>query len=179
MFTLAALEAMHIPKILAAEGGAWWRRDALYWTKCLEEQALGHRTAVVAADASGIIGYSYLNWHSQYPRFRTQKIPEISDLRVADRHRRLGIATAMIAHFDGLARQARCRAIGIGVGMYGGYGPAQKLYAKLGFVPDGHGITYGNADVEPGAMVTVDDGLVLWLVRELAAPGPGLDGRLA
>ena len=108
MFTVAALGAAHIPEILAAEGGPWWRRDELYWMKCLEEQGLGHRTAIIAADESGVIGYAYLNWHSQYPRFRTRKIPEISDLRVADRHRRLGVATAMIAHFEGVARQAGC-----------------------------------------------------------------------
>ena len=103
--------------------------------------------------------------------------PEISDLRVADRHRRLGVATAMIAHFEGVARQAGCATIGMGVGMYGGYGPAQRLYAKLGFVPDGYGLTYGNADVQPGAMVTVDDSLLLWLVRDLAPPAASPEGR--
>ena len=179
MFTLAALGAAHIPEILAAEGGPWWRRDELHWLKCLEEQRLGHRSAIIAADESAVIGYAYLNWHSQYPRFRTRQIPEISDLRVADRHRRLGVATAMITHFEGVARQAGCAAIGIGVGIYGGYGPAQRLYAKLGFLPDGHGLTYGNADVQPGAMVTIDDGLLLWLVRDLAPPAAGREGRPA
>ena len=179
MFTVAALSAAHIPKILAAEGGPWWRSDELYWMKCLAEQGLGHRTAIIAADESGVIGYAYLNWHSQYPRFRTRQIPEISDLRVADRHRRLGVATAMIAHFEGVARQAGCGAIGMGVGMYGAYGPAQRLYAKLGFVPDGYGLTYGNADVQPGAMVTVDDSLLLWLVRDLGPPALRREGRSA
>ena len=177
MFTIAALGAADIPKILVADGGPWWRRDELYWVKCLEEQGLGHRDAIIAADELGVIGYAYLNWHSQYPRFRTRKIPEISDLRVADRHRRLGVATAMIAHFEGVARQAGCATIGMGVGMYGGYGPAQRLYAKLGFVPDGYGLTYGNADVQPGAMVTVDDSLLLWLVRDLAPPAASPEGR--
>jgi GNAT superfamily N-acetyltransferase len=175
MLTIAPLERANIAEILATDGGAWWRRDEPYWLKCLEEQARGHRAAVVASDAGGIAGYAYLNWHSQYPRFRTQEIPEISDLRVSDRHRRRGVATGMIAHFERTALYARRRAIGIGVGLYSGYGPAQRLYAKLGFRPDGHGITYGNADIEPGAMVTVDDSLILWLVRELAPP-VGRDG---
>ena len=39
----------------------------------------------------------------------------------------------MIAHFEGVARQAGSAAIGIGVGMYAGYGPAQRLYQSAGF----------------------------------------------
>jgi GNAT superfamily N-acetyltransferase len=175
MFTIAPLDRTNIAEILATDGGPWWRRDELHWVKCLEEQARGHRSAVVASDAGGIAGYGYLNWHSQYPRFRARAIPEISDLRVSERRRRLGVATGMITHFVQTALDAGRQAIGIGVGLYKGYGPAQRLYAKLGFRPDGHGITYGNTDIEPGAMVTVDDSLVLWLVRELT-PAVSRDG---
>jgi GNAT superfamily N-acetyltransferase len=167
MFTVVELNAADIPKILAADGGDWWRRDGAYWIGCLAEQGAGHRLAVVAADADGIIGYSYLNWHSQYPRFQARNIPEISDLRVAARHRRRGVATSIIAHFEEVARLAGRDAIGIGVGIYKDYGAAQRLYARLGFVPDGWGVTYDNADVRPGATVTVDDKLILWLVRDL------------
>lgn len=170
MFTVAALTAADIPRIRAADGGEWWRRDEVYWVRCLEEHALGHRSAVVASDVKGIVGYSYLNWQSQNPRFRRSNIPEISDLRVAEQSRRRGAATSIIVRFEELARLAGCHAIGIGVGIFRDYGPAQRLYAKLGYVPDGHGITYDDAPVRPGATVTVDDALLLWLVRELAEP---------
>jgi hypothetical protein len=57
--------------------------------------------------------------------------------------------------------------IGIGVGLYVDYGPAQQLYVKLGYVPDGSGVTHGNKTVPPGATVRVDDDLILWSMKRL------------
>jgi GNAT superfamily N-acetyltransferase len=179
MFKIAELQATDIPRILAANGGDWWRRDEDYWLRCLAVQALGHRSAAVATDGSGIVGYSYLNWQSQNPRFRGSNIPEISDLRVAEQYRRRGVATAIIAHLERLARRAGCGSIGIGVGMHRDYGPAQRLYAKLGYAPDGCGITFDNAEVRPGAAVIVDDALILWLVRSLRDPAAHPAGHQA
>jgi hypothetical protein len=43
--------------------------------------------------------------------------------------------------------------IGIGVGLYagadGGYGPAQRLYVKRGYIPDGQGVTYTDQSTIP------------------------------
>lgn len=57
--------------------------------------------------------------------------------------------------------------IGIGVGLYADYGAAQRLYPKLGYRPDGRGITYREHPVAPGSSVPVDDDLVLWMTRRL------------
>ena len=38
----------------------------------------------------------------------------------------------------------------IGVGLYNDYGRAQKLYVHLGYVPDGHGVTYAYQSIVPG-----------------------------
>lgn len=57
--------------------------------------------------------------------------------------------------------------IGLAVGLYADYGPAQKLYFKLGYIPDGFGITYEYAQVIPGQSYCVDDSLLLWLTKSL------------
>ncbi|CEG57848.1 hypothetical protein [Legionella fallonii] len=51
--------------------------------------------------------------------------------------------------------------VGIGVGLYDGYGSAQRLYIKRGYIPDGLGVTYDYNHVTPGADVCLDDDLVL------------------
>ncbi|WP_275693088.1 hypothetical protein [Devosia lacusdianchii] len=38
----------------------------------------------------------------------------------------------------------------------------------LGYLPDGRGITYNGNPVTPGGSVSVDDDLVLWLVKPLS-----------
>jgi GNAT superfamily N-acetyltransferase len=108
-----------------------------------------------------------LLWHSQYPLFSAVGIPEINDMVVAEGHRGQGIATAMIAAFEERVRSDGKSTIGIGVGLYADYGSAQRLYARLGYLPDGRGITWNNQPVAPNSSVRVDDELILWLTKHL------------
>ena len=59
---------------------------------------------------------------------------------------------------------SRSDPVGIGVGLYGGddggYGSAQRLYVKCGYIPDGRGLTYKYQPVVPGDRVLCDDDLV-------------------
>jgi len=106
-------------------------------------------------------------WTSQYPPFAAAGAPEIQDMVVSATWRRRGLATALIAAFEDRARAEGCRIIGIGFGLYADYGAAQRLYVRLGYVPDGRGLTYAGAPVVPGANVRVDDDMVLWLTKTL------------
>ena len=62
---------------------------------------------------------------------------------------------------------AKGKTVGIGVGLYDGYGAAQKLYVKRGYIPDGQGITYNYKPVAYGEKVPLDDDLVLWFTKEI------------
>lgn len=42
-----------------------------------------------------------------------------------------------------------------------------RLGRRRGYLPDGAGLTWNNEPAEPGAMVRVDDDLVLWLRKPL------------
>lgn len=48
-----------------------------------------------------------------------------------------------------------------------GYGPAQRLYIKRGYVPDGKGVYYEEKVCETDAVCKNDDELTLCLVKEL------------
>ena len=47
------------------------------------------------------------------------------------------------------------------------YGPAQRLYIKRGYVPDGKGAYYEERVCETDAVIKNDDELTLCLVKEL------------
>ena len=55
----------------------------------------------------------------------------------------------------------------LAVGLHHWYGPAQRMYARRGFIPDGSGVWYGNRVAEAYATVMNDDDLNLYLVKEL------------
>lgn len=147
-----------------AAGGA---KDAAYFTRCLQEQAAGARN-VLLAHADGLpAGFAVLNWRPSYALYKRLGIPEIQDLNVAPDFRRRGIATALIRYCEDLARAKGCAQAGISVGLDSGYGAAQRLYVKLGYMPDGFGVTYDREPVRRGELRPVDDDLCLMLVRDL------------
>ncbi|MFW2570319.1 hypothetical protein ACN4Z3_05465 [Legionella sp. 29fVS95] len=81
-------------------------------------------------------------------------------------YRKKGIGSCLLARaeHESAKKSTRC---GLGVGLYGDYGQAQRLYIKRGYLPDGLGITSHYNDVVPGGRYAVDDDLVLWLTKKL------------
>jgi GNAT superfamily N-acetyltransferase len=79
--------------------------------------------------------------------------------------RRRGIATALMDEAEERIFK-KSTVAGIGVGLYAGYGPAQRMYILRGYVPDGRGLVHKNEPVSPGHDVFVDDDLLLYFVKE-------------
>lgn len=154
--------------IVQRDGGNGWKNDAAAWMNILSQHTAGTRLVLVASEAGAPVGYGSLLWRSGYPPFADTRIPELHDLATAKSHRHRGVATTLIASLETSARAEGYTTIGLGVGLYADYGPAQRLYAALGYQPDGRGLTYQNAPVIPGATVRVDDDLILWMVKNLA-----------
>lgn len=137
------------------------------WRKYLAEQDNGIRTACIIETNEKILGYGSLLKHSEYPPFKKHGIPEIQDVWIFEEERHKGFGSILIRHLEKLAENDGHRMIGIGVGLYRDYGSAQKLYFHMGYCPDGEGISYQCAPVIPGEEYTVDDDLVLWLLKQL------------
>jgi GNAT superfamily N-acetyltransferase len=81
--------------------------------------------------------------------------------------RRNGIGSLLLDEVEGIA-STRATSVGIGVGLHPGYNAAQRLYVKRGYVPDGFGLTYRDEFIHEGAVVVVDDDLVLHLRKKLS-----------
>lgn len=138
-----------------------------YFARCFEEQAEGKRFILLAEVAREIAGYVFLNMNPRYQMFRRLGIPEIQDLYVTSAARRQGVGEALVAFCEERARAQGATEMGIAVGLHAGFGAAQRLYARLGYVPDGAGVMYDREAVHVGDMRIIDDDLTLMLVKAL------------
>ena len=55
----------------------------------------------------------------------------------------------------------------LGVGLHSGYGSAQRMYVKRGYIPDGSGVWYQDKVCEQYAACNNDDDLVLYFSKRL------------
>ncbi len=141
------------------------RETTRRWKKYYEEQQKNIRIVGVAEKNKEVLGFGSLLRKSEYPHF--SNIPEICDVWIYEKHRRQGIGKQLMAWLEAIARQEGCKQIGLGVGLYPDYGPAQQLYFHLGYRPDGRGITYKCKTAAFGEKYRIDDDLVLWMVKAL------------
>ena len=83
--------------------------------------------------------------------------------------RRQGVATLLMDAAEQLARDRGIATLGITVGLFDEYGPAQRLYGRRGYISDGRGACRGQRPLTKGMQVTMDDDLIIWLTKELAS----------
>ena len=144
-----------------------YRRHPDYWHKLIGLHAKGERTVVVAEKDGTAVGYCTLKYVSEYPPLRDAHIPEINDLAVIPPARKQGVARSIIEYLEQVARERGDTKIGICVGLYADYGQAQRLYAKMNYIPDGQGAFYDNAPCIPGETYRLDDDLIIGFTKEL------------
>jgi GNAT superfamily N-acetyltransferase len=167
---IKSFSASDIPIIVDAFGRANWPKPAAIFETYLQEQLTGARLVWVAYVNDQFAGYVTLNWQSQYESFAAARIPEIMDLNVLPPFRKVGVGSMLL---DIAEKEAATKSevVGIGVGLYagedGGYGSAQRLYVKRGYIPDGKGVTYNYKPTIPGNSYPLDDDLVLWFTKKL------------
>lgn len=168
--SIRKLNSSDIPIITDAFGQVNWLKPASIFEKYLQEQLTGARLVWVAHVNNQFAGYVTLKWQSQYEPFSIHHIPEIMDLNVLPAFRKTGVGSMLL---DIAEKEAATKSsiVGLGVGLYagkdGGYGAAQRLYVKRGYIPDSKGVTYNYLPTIPGNNYRLDDDLVLWLTREL------------
>lgn len=165
--TITKASAADIPQLWGMIQALGYAKDTGYFEYCLERQVADELWLLIARLDAEAVGYGILNWVPKYGLYRKLGIPEVQDLNVLRAHRRCGLASAIIEYCEAQARKAGKDQIGIAVGVHSSYGPAQRLYAKLGYMPDGLGATYDRAPVDFASLKPVDDQLCMMLVKDL------------
>lgn len=157
--------------ISAAFAAQGWDKPFELYRRYFQEQTDGTRAVFIAEYDGDFAGYVTLVWLSGYPAFRQRNIPEIADLNVLKRYQRRRVASALLDAAE--KRAAECSpVVGLGVGLTGDYGPAQRLYVRRGYVPDGSGAWSHDKMLQYGECVPVDHDLVLYLTRPLTPESP-------
>ena len=163
---IITLQEERIDKIVAGfKALGWPGKDRAQYKRYISEGQKESRVTLVALIDEEFAGYGTIIWSSSYIGFKDRKIPEIQDLNVLPQFRRKGVATELMDRLEAIVLE-RSTQIGIGVGLYSDYGPAQRMYVKRGYIPDGKGITYDYEYVPGGADKRVDDDLVLWFIKK-------------
>ncbi len=154
------------PVIAAAFAAQGWNKPLSQYLAYHQESIQGKRTVLIAEESGVFAGYVTIVWESGYPPFRDASIPEIVDFNVLIAYRRRGIGAALLDEAERRIAQ-RSNMVGIGVGMTGDYGPAQILYVRRGYIPDGRGLFQDGRHLAYGEQVVVNDDLALYLTKLL------------
>ncbi len=168
-----AIESMssdHIDVLVKSFSKIGWDKPESLFESYLQQQSNKTLYIWVARYKGNMAGYVILNLQSKYIHFKNYDIPEIMDLNVLPSFRNRAIASELLKIAETEAGK-KSDIVGIGVGLYGGidggYGYAQRLYVKRGYIPDGRGITYNYQSVQVGDNVKLDDDLVLWFTKKI------------
>ena len=139
------------------------QKDEGYFEACFEKDCV----LLIASKEKQDVGFGILNFEPKYALYKKLEIPEIQDLNVVPEARQQGIATMLVEAFENLAQDQGLVQVGISVGLTKDYGPAQRLYCKLGYMPDGYGIAYDRQGVTAQKSYPFDDDLCLMMVKDL------------
>ena len=164
--TIKNLTSQDCPVIAQAFTEQAWHKPGEQFERLLAEAADGIRKVLVAELDSEFAGYLNIVWRSLYPPFRDRSIPEITDLNVLIKYRKLGVATRLMDEAESLISH-RSETAGIRVGLTADYGSAQRLYVRRGYVPDGFGLSYDREPLQYGDTATVDDELTLGFTKRV------------
>lgn len=160
-------DSVDIPQLYAVCESGGHETDPLYFETALAEQADQKRWVFLAFLGETLAGYAHVNFFPQYAPFLRLAIPEIQDVFVHPEFRRQGVGAALIAACESSVRQRGNDTIGIGVGVSGRFGAAQRLYIRLGYLPDGAGAVFDRTPVTSGDVRPIDDRLCLMLIRSV------------
>lgn len=153
-------------RLYDAELAQGWHPDMAGYLKRLEDQRTGRSIALTAECGGEVAGKLFLYPDSPWGAFGGRGLPEIVDLCVFERFQRRGIGSRLMDVAEALAAR-HADMLYLAVGLHGGYGSAQRMYARRGYVPDGSGAWYGDAVCPQYAPCANDDDLVLYLSKKL------------
>lgn len=143
-----------------------WHPKMETYENYYRDQQQGTRVVFIAELSGSVKGQCTLVLHPTEGPFGNRGIPEIEDLTVFfDVHNR-GIGNRLLDAAEKEAAKAADR-VYLAVGIHSGYGPAQRIYAKRGYIPDGTGVWYQGKVLDQYAPCVNDDDLLLYLSKQL------------
>ena len=132
----------------------------------LRDKAAERCTPLVAEYDGQTVGYISVYRRTAHGPFAGKGWPELVDFGVLEKLRGHGIGGKLMDAAEKIAGE-ESSVVCIGVGLHSGYGSAQRMYIKRGYVPDGSGVWYRDEVCPPYGACCNDDDLVLYLSKKL------------
>ena len=142
----------------------WPSREEIL-TRYFKEQESGEREVLVAKVEGAVAGYITILPCAKQGPFAGMA-PELSDFNVFEPFQNQGIGNLLLEEAEKRVRLISDK-VTLGVGLHSGYGPAQRLYIKRGYIPDGTGVWYQNHQPAMNAVCEDIGELVLYLSKNL------------
>ena len=142
----------------------WPSREEIL-TRYFKEQESGEREVLIADLTSAVAGYITILPDAKQGPFAGMA-PELSDFNVFEPFQNQGIGNFLMEEAENRVKLFSDK-VTLGVGLHSGYGPAQRLYIKRGYIPDGSGVWYRNQPLEMDALCEDIGELVLYLSKDL------------
>lgn len=142
----------------------WPSREEIL-TRYFKEQESGEREVLVAEVEGALAAYITILPCAKQGPF-AEIYPELSDFNVFEPFQNQGIGNLLLEEAEKRVRLISDK-VTLGVGLHSGYGPAQRLYIKRGYIPDGSGVWYQNHQPAMNAVCEDIEELVLYLSKNL------------
>ena len=143
-----------------------WHPEIETYNTYYKEQEAGQRKVFIAEHEGDVCGLCTLVLNPTEGPWVGMGYPEIVDLGVFFHIHNKGIGNKLLD----VAEQEATKlsdTVFLAVGVHSGYGPAQRIYVKRGYVPDGSGVWYQGKQLEQYAPCVNDDDLLLFMSKTL------------
>lgn len=143
-----------------------WHPVLETYEKYYKEQEENIRKVFIAEYEGEVAGLCTLVLDPQEGPWANMGYPEIVDLTVFFHVHNKGIGNKLL---DVVEQEAAKIAdtVYLAVGVHSGYGAAQRIYVKRGYVPDGSGVWYQGKQLEQYAPCCNDDDLLLFMSKKM------------
>lgn len=132
----------------------------------LHDNAAGKAISIAADYEGEPAGYVSVYPYCMNGALGGKGLPEIVDFNVLEKFRNKGVGTKLMDIAEQTAAEYS-DTVYLGVGLHSGYGAAQRMYVKRGYIPDGSGVWYGDKVCNPYSACVNDDDLNLYLYKKL------------
>ena len=143
-----------------------WDKPYEQFISYYNQQENGERKVIVAEIGGEVAGYTTLFSGADHGPFAGKNIPEIVDFNVLIKYQGKGIGNKILDVAENLAIETS-DVVTLGVGLHHGYGSAQRIYVKRGYIPDGSGVWFNNTQLEQYVSCENNDDLILYLSKTL------------
>ena len=133
------MEKRDIAHFVAWEREQGWNSSPAKFEDELKDHADGRAIPLTAEYAGEPAGYVSVYPNSLLGSMGGRGYTEIVDFAVLEKYRRHGIGSCLMDVAERIAA-GYSRVVYLGVGLHNGYGSAQRMYAKRGYIPDGTGV---------------------------------------